>query len=133
MGACYSVVCRLKFNIWSEDKVLEKLRECYGKHLREHVGFCIEEYPFKTPRTIQDFMELYFTKHQKMFSFAKERLKNDNMIYEAASGFDASYGWWRIMYDFFESIGTFLMRGSRLEIWEDNDYAVYRIKDGKVN
>ena len=132
MGACYSVECQLKFNMWDEDKVLAKMKECYRNHVSKDVGFCEEKYPFKMdPKTVQDYMELYFTKHQKMFRFDRTHLKNNNLIYWASSGFDASYGWHGVMLDFFESVAEFLMRGSRLDIYDD-DHVIYRVKEGKV-
>jgi len=131
MGACYSVVCKLKFNIQDEPKVLAKMKEQYQKNLADGVGFCLDKYSFAKPESIEEFMALYFAEHQKMYDFDRTVLKNGNVIYCADSGFDASYGWHFIMYNFFENIAEFLMRGSYLKILDD-DAVTYRVKEGKV-
>jgi hypothetical protein len=131
MGACYSVLCKLKFDSKNEQKVLEKMQERYRKDLREGVGFCLSKYDFGKPETVEQFMALYFTKHQSMYSSGVEVLKNGNIVYTADSGFDASYGWHRLMLDFFESVAEYLMRGSILKIYDD-DCVTYRVKEGKV-
>ena len=132
MGACYSIDCKLKFNIGNEQKVLAKMKECYQKHLEKGVGFCEEKYSFKNnPEEVRDFMELYFAGHQKMFLIDRTIQKNGNIIYWVNSGFDASYGWHGVMTDLFESVAEFLMRGSALKIYDD-DAVTYRIKEGKV-
>lgn len=131
MGACYSVICKLKFNIQDESKVLVKMKEQYQKDLADGVGFCLDKYSFAKPESIEEFMALYFAEHQKMYTFDRTVLKNGNVIYCTDSGFDASYGWHGVMLGFFESVAEFLMRGSYLKILDD-DTVTYRIKEGKV-
>jgi hypothetical protein len=131
MGACYSVFCKIKYNIWNEDKVLARMKACYQQHKEAGVNFCEEKYPFKEPTSVKDYMELYFTSHQNMFTLNKKHLKNDNMIYETSSAFDASYGWHGVMWDLFDAVAEFLMRGSRLNINDDGN-VTYRIKDGEI-
>lgn len=131
MGACYSVGCKLKFNIQDESKVLAKMKEQYQKNLADGVGFCLERYSFVKPESIEEFMALYFAEHQKMYNFNRTVLKNGNVIYCADSGFDASYGWHFVMVNFFESVAEYLARGSYLKILDD-DAVTYRVKEGKV-
>ena len=132
MGACYAAVCKLKFNIQDEPKVLAKMKEQYQKDLADGVNFCLSEYSFAKPESIEEFMALYFTEHQKMYNFERIVYKNGNVIYCADSGFDASYGWWGLMENFFTNIAELLMRGSFLDLYPDNDHVIYRVKEGKV-
>lgn len=132
MGACYSVICKLKFNIQDESKVLAKMKEQYQKDLADGVGFCLDKYSFAKPESIEEFMALYFAEHQKMYTFDRTVLKNGNVIYLAKSGFDASYGWEMLMEEFFMNLGELLMRGSILDMYPDNDHVTYRVKEGKV-
>lgn len=132
MGACYSVICKLKFNIQDEPKVLAKIQEKYQKDLGDGVNFCLEKYSFAKPESIEEFMALYFTEHQKMYNFDRTVLKNGNVVYYVDSAFDASYGWECLMEQFFENLGSLLMRGSILDMYPDNDHVTYRVKEGKV-
>lgn len=132
MGACYAVTCKLKFNIQDEPKVLAKMKEQYQKDLSKGIGFCLDEYSFAKPESVEDFMALYFVEHQDMYDFDRTVLKNGNVIYLAKSGFDARYGWEMVMENFFMNLEGLLMRGSILDMYPDNDHITYRVKEGKV-
>ena len=132
MGACYSVDLKIKFNKENEKKILEEMEKCYQNHLSQNVGFCIEEYDFEKPSTIQDYLDLYFVKHQKMYTDNVKEFANGNIEYSVNTGFDASYGWEMVMYEFFKEIAKYLLRGSILEMWPDNYHTIYRVKDGQV-
>lgn len=132
MGACYSVDVKIKFNKENEKKILEEMEKCYQNHLSQRVGFGIEKYDFEKPSTIQDYLDLYFVKHQKMYTDNVKEFANGNIEYSVNTGFDASYGWEMVMYDFFKEIAKYLLRGSILDMWPDNYHTTYRVKDGQV-
>lgn len=132
MGACYSVDVKIKFNKENEGKILEEMEKCYQNHLSQRVGFVIERYDFEKPSTIQDYLDLYLVKHQKMYRSSVKEFVNGNIEYSANSGFDATYGWEMVMYDFFKAIAKYLLRGSILDMWPDNYHTTYRVKDGQV-
>lgn len=132
MGACYSVLCKLKFKDEGMVKEAEKLMlDNYREDLKEGVGFCLSKYDFAKPETVEQFLELYLASHQRNYTSDRQVQKNGKIVYEADSGFDASYGWHRVILTFFESIAGCLENGSYLKI-DDDDVVTYRIKDGKV-
>ena len=131
MGTWYVVVCKLKYQSQNAMQIFTKMRECYKKHIEEGVNFSLEKYLFKEPQNIIDYLELYFVRYQDMFSYGTEVLKNWNIKVKAISSFDASYKWHSVMEDFFKSIAPYLMRGSSLDI-DDDDPTCYKIKNGKV-
>ena len=57
-----------------------------------------------------------------------EKLFNPE-IYE--NDFNASYGWERIMMEWFEVLAPFLANGSQMLIYPDEDYDKLVIKNGK--
>lgn len=132
MGACYSVSLKIKFNKENEKKILEEMEKCYQTHLFQRVGFCIEEYDFEKPSTIQDYLDLYFVKHQDIYTNKVEEFDNGSVEYSVNSSFDASYSWEIVMCDFFKEIAKYLLCDSILEMWPDNYHTIYRVKDGQV-
>ena len=130
MGACYSVFVKMKIKKGDEGKLLDAMNASYEREIERGTNFCIEKYDFKSPQTIEQYMDLFFTKHQNMYDSWKEETKS-NVAYVADSGFDASYGWHRLMYDMFAEAAPYLLRGSRLDIYDD-DHVIYRAKEGKV-
>lgn len=132
MGACYSIDLKIKFNKENEKKILEEMEKCYQNHLSQRTSFSIGKYDFEKPSTIQNYLDLYFVKHQNMYTHSVKEFANGNVEYSVNSGFDASYGWEMVMYEFFEKIAKYLLRGSILEMWPDNYHTIYRVKDGQV-
>lgn len=133
MGACYAVVCKIKFK---DGDVAEKAREImkmtYKSDIATGIGFCLDKYPFEEPNSIEDFLSLYFAQHQGNYSCERYMYKNGKVYFKVDAGFDARYGWHMVMYRFFKALAQKLENGSYLKINDDDD-TVYRIKNGKVD
>ena len=132
MGACYWVVCKVKFK---DGHVAEEAREImkatYQSDIATGIGFCIDRYPFKEPASIEDFLSLYFARHQGNYSCERYMYKNGKVYFKANAAFDARYGWHMVMYRFFKALAPKLENGSYLKI-DDDDDVTYRIVNGKI-
>ena len=124
MGACYSV--ELKVNVIDMPGAIKALNE----HIVNDTSadYDLEEYAEHgiTTETFDGLIKILLAELQQPVSIYK---KGKIVIYENA--FDASYGWERIMMEWFKVLEPFLANGSQLLIYPDEDYDKLVIKNGK--
>ena len=116
MGACYSVI--LKVNLIDEQGAINALNEHILKDTR--TSYSIDE--STELQTFDGLMDLLLV---NVLTSTKGNFK----YYE--SDFDASYGWERVMMEWFDVMAPFLKDNSTLLIYPDNDYDKLVIKNGK--
>lgn len=115
MGACYSVI--LKVNLTDEEGAIKALNE----HILNDTRASYDTEKCKTD-TFDGLMNLLLVN-------ATTYEKGNFKYYE--SDFDASYGWERVMMEWFEVMTPFLKDNSKLLIYPDSDYDELIIKNGK--
>ena len=124
MGACYSV--SLKVNLIDEEGAIKALNEHIAKDTG--VDYVLEEYANigARPDTFDGLMKILLAEAQrKVTIYQHGRFK----IYD--NDFDASYGWERVMMEWFNVLAPFLADKSVLLIYPDSDYDKLIIKNGK--
>ena len=124
MGACYSVT--LKVNVLDMPGAIKALNEHIVKDTS--VDYSLDEYAAEgiTTETFDDLMKILLADLQQgIFVYQEGKFT----IYE--SDFNASYGWERIMMEWFEVLAPFLANGSQMLIYPDSDYDKLVIKNGK--
>ena len=124
MGACYSVV--LKVNVLDMPGAIKALNE----HIVNDTSadYSLDEYAEQgiATETFDDLMKILLADLQHgIFVHQKGKFT----IYE--SDFNASYGWERVMMEWFEVLAPFLVNGSQMLIYPDEDYDKLVIKNGK--
>ena len=117
MGACYSV--ELKVNIKDEKGVIEAL----NNHMNNDTSAV---YNYTTVETFDDLMRVLLADHQRKVDIYKEKKW---CYYE--NDFDASYGWERVMLEWFEVMAPFLSNGSKIIICPDDGIDEVVVRDGK--
>lgn len=124
MGACYSVIIKVK--LIDENKAVDKLKA----HITQdkNVNYSLDKYAKigAVPDTFDNLMRILLAEHQQKVSILQDE---DFKIYE--NDFNASYGWERVMVEWFELMSEFLVDGSQLIIYPDNGYEVFEIQEGK--
>lgn len=117
MGACYSVF--LKVNMKDEKGAINALNE----HM---VNDTSAVYDSDAKETFDDLMRILFAENQrKVFIYEEKQFR----CYE--NDFDASYGWERVMLEWFEVMAPFLNNGSKMVIYPDNGVDEVVVKNGK--
>lgn len=111
MGACYSVVVKVKFNN-EEDK--EKARLALKEEIDKHDprNWCREEN--NNLETFEDCLKVFLASHQRNYYTYEEK---GFMFY--TSGFNASYGWEAVLYDMERILKPYLAKGSKVIIDAD--------------
>ena len=124
MGACYSV--ELKVNVLDMLGAIKALNEHIVNDTSADYG--LEEYAAKgiTTETFDGLMKILLADHQQKVYIGQA---GKFVVYENA--FNASYGWERIMMEWFEVLAPFLANGSQMLIYPDEDYDKLVIKNGK--
>ena len=124
MGACYSV--EVKINVLDMPGAIKALNEYIINDTS--ADYSLDEYAeqgIKT-ETFDDLMKILLADLQQgIFVYHEGKFT----IYENA--FDASYGWERVMMEWFEVLAPFLANGSQMLIYPDSDYDKLVIKNGK--
>lgn len=124
MGACYSV--KVKVNVLDMPGAIKALNE----HIVNDTSadYSLDEYAEQgiTTETFDDLMKILLADLQQGIVVYQE---GKFTIYE--SDFNASYGWERIMMEWFEVLAPFLANGSQMLIYPDSDYDKLVIKNGK--
>ena len=124
MGACYSVT--VKVNVLDEPGAIKTLNE----HIANDIGtdYSLDKYAANgiTTETFDGLMRILLAGVQHevaIYQHGKFTLYDND--------FDASYGWERIMMEWFELLAPFLADKSQLLIYPDEDYDKLVIKNGK--
>lgn len=131
MGACYDV--RLKIGFKNKEKGKNKAIKTMQEYIKIHDGrgvkFNIEKLTQKgiTQNTFEELLQIFFGGLQN----SDMNIKQGRKWLRWHNGFDASYGWESIMLDIFEVISPFLVDGSEMYIYPDNDYDHLVVKRGK--
>lgn len=124
MGACYSVKVEMK--IRDEVGVVKALNEHIFKDTR--TNYSLEKYAQRgiTPDTLDGLMKIMLAglQHDVCVSRDEEAVSYSNE-------FNASYGWERVMMEWFEVMTPFLRDGSSMLIYPDSDYDKLVVMDGK--
>lgn len=124
MGACYSV--EMKVNVLDMPGAIKALNE----HIVNDTSadYSLDWYAEQgiTTETFDDLMRILLADHQqKVYIHHQGKFT----IYE--SDFNASYGWERVMMEWFDVLAPFLANGSQMLIYPDEDYDKLVIKNGK--
>lgn len=124
MGACYSV--EIKVNILDMPGAIKALNEHIVNDTSADYSLdeCAEQ--GITTETFDDLMRILLAENQQKVSIHNQ---GKFVIYE--NDFNASYGWERIMTEWFEVLAPFLANGSQMLIYPDSDYDKLVIKNGK--
>lgn len=124
MGACYSVT--LKVDFIDEDGAIKALNE----HIERDTGvdYSLKEYANIgiTPDTFDGLIKILLAHTQRevvVYQHGKFKIYDND--------FDASYGWERVMMEWFNVLAPFLKDKSMLLIYPDSDYDKLVIKNGK--
>jgi len=129
MGACYSVVFTAKIKAGTEKLIVAQLNDKITRGDAERVDYAVTAlYPkYKFPYTLEQLMDIFFVKHQDMYSLDMD----DNSIF-VQSAFDASYGWETVMIDAVEELLPFLEDKTELYIDIDEGYDRFVVEHGKL-
>lgn len=124
MGACYSI--ELKVNVIDMPGAIKALNE----HIVNDTSadYDLEECAKHgiTTETFDGLIKILLADlQQPVYIYQKGKFA----IYE--SDFNASYGWERIMMEWFEALAPFLANGSQMLIYPDEDYDKLVIKNGQ--
>lgn len=124
MGACYSV--NVKVQLVDEADAIKALNEHIVNDIR--TNYSLDKYAAcgVTTETFDDLMRILLADVQGDVSIDK---KGKFTIYD--NGFNASYGWERVMMEWFEVLAPFLADGSQMLIYPDEDYDKLVIKNGE--
>ena len=124
MGACYSV--NVKVQLIDEAGAIKALNEHIVNDIR--TNYSLDKYAARgvATETFDDLMRVLLAEIQGDISIAQ---KGKFTIYD--NGFNASYGWERVMMEWFEVLAPFLADGSQMLIYPDDDYDKLVIKNGK--
>lgn len=115
MGACYTIEMRLMFK--DEDEFIRKSNS-YIDSTSSSVDY--SDMSEIDRNTVKGILSILFTNNV---------YKSKSMWY---SDFNASYGWERVMTDWFTEIADTLRDKSRIKIWPDEDYDDIRVVEGKA-
>lgn len=130
MGACYDVDLKIKFK---EPKLEKKAAGVMQKYIKEHDGkdtnFSLNTFAKENigTDTFSDLLRIFTAG----FAFWHPQYTVNGEWVEYYNGFDASYGWDRVMADMFEMIAPFLSDGSEMHICSDDGSGSYVTVDGK--
>ncbi len=128
MGTCYVVDGKLKFKKDFVKEGLEILKEHFFR--KPGVDFDFNSYSnyknLEEVKTIEDAIKITFADEQGMLI-----IKHPNELdYNFNSGFDASYGWEGVIYDFFKYLSPCLENGSKMIVYPDSGCTKLVIEDG---
>ena len=118
MGAVYDVTLKLKYS--SEQDVIDAT-EHFVKVNSGKVKFSDVDYS-----SIETAIQIILPK--RGFHINSQ---TDNSI-DCDCGFDASYGWESVMYDWFAAIAVTLNNGSSIDVYPDSGHTIGTIQNGEV-
>ena len=124
MGQTYNVHLNVKFN--DENGAADALRKKIGNADQDRVDYSLEHYKeigIGTD-TVEDLLKIFFGGWNGKLTKTKSGSLD--------SGFDACYGWERIMMDAFDDIAPFLANGSSITIYPDSGRDKAVIRDGNA-
>lgn len=117
MGACYSVILKLK--VLDEPAAVKALQAKLGRTKEEHTEYSLEHLKkigIGTD-TLEDLLKIFFGGYDGKLNKEEKRI-----LATHSSAFDASYGWESVMMTAFQEIAPFLRPGSSIRIYPDYDY-----------
>lgn len=121
MGMVYDTEFQLQIKSTKEREAIDLMRE-FAKN-NPNTGFVNED-------TLEDLMRLFIT--DKYFTHTSVPYKEEYIVHEFGSSFEASYGWEMVMLSMFAFIAPALEDDSQCYIDCDNDYDLLVIKNGKA-
>lgn len=116
MGTCYNVDLYVK-----KGSNTRKIISLTNKFIKEYEDAIFETNNFNL-RTLEGCVKCIITDR----NYSLEKTKEETSF---STGFDASYGWEEVIYDWFEEIAPALAVGSRINVWPDEGHT-YLIIDG---
>lgn len=116
MGQTYDVY--LKLNIDSEDGIKKVLQKYIDDNQAHKAIFDVID---RDLNNFDDLIQVFIT----------NRGYEKKGEYEYQSGFDASYGWESILYEFFEIMTPYLKDGSYILVYPDSGHTKIVAKNGK--
>lgn len=131
MGDCYSVELRVKLRKSTKANMQKLMRqwmkdEAERNDVRPGVDWSLAEYRRHgiRPDSFAGICKILLAFHQGDCRTVRE---DGFDVYR--SGFNASYGWYRVMVEAFEKMAWALAGGSKLEVWYgNNSHDVYEIE-----
>ena len=129
-STCYSVTAYLTFKKGLVQTGLENIKEHLIRN-NKNVDFGFGGYSdFKSLndiKTLEDAINLVFASHQGMCE-----VKHPNELdYNFNSAFNASYGWEKVIYNFFKYLSPCLEDGSKMMVYPDSGCTKLVVEDGK--
>lgn len=127
MGAVYCITSKIKIKdekdfISKGKEFIETYKANFGLEKQAQLG--------NTTENVRGIIGIVFVDlGGSLFKYMQ-----DGKTVSFSSGFDASYGWERVMIDFFEAVAPTLESGSKLTIEPDSGFDVLMVlEDGTVN
>lgn len=127
MGTCFYV--SLKVKVIDEKGAVEALKQFMTQEEKSSKTFFdIDAYAREgiSTDTFLDLTKILLADRQQ-----KVVIKEENGFNRYVNGFDASYGWERVLIEWFEILAPFLADESRMLIYPDEDYDELIIQNGK--
>lgn len=124
MGACYSV--SVKIHLIDHDRSIKALNEHIVNDTSTNYSLTRYASIGVKTETFDDLMRILLAEVQRKVFISQEE---NFTFYE--NEFNASYGWERVMIEWFEVMAPFLGDGSQMLIYPDEDYDKLIIKNGK--
>lgn len=119
MGACYSVDLSMKIKKNQEQEIIRRTND-YMDRVRDNTVFENRN----DLDTLDGCVKSIITDRE----YTKEILNDGTIHY--VTYFDASYGWARVLVEWFEEIVPCLRDGSEMEIYPDNWYETFIVENG---
>ena len=126
MGAVYCITSKIKIKdekdfISKGKEFIETYKANFGLEKQAQLG--------NTTENVRGIIGIVFVDlGGSLFTY-----KEDGAQISFSSGFNASYGWERVMIDFFEAVSSTLEAGSKLTIEPDSGFDVLTVlEDGSI-
>ena len=129
MGACYEVNLKIQFKDKdSESKCMIVLQD-FIRESSKGVNYSLEKFAKEgvTPDSFTDILKIFLGGW--IYNHPVIKRKKKWLYYR--NGFDASYSWESVMMEMFDRISPYLVDGSELYIYPDNDYDHLIVKNGR--
>lgn len=127
MGQTYSVYIKLRFR--DEEGAKKALVDKIARAERENVSYDIEglevKHQFDLTNTL-DLLSVFFC------GWGDRLQRNTTDPGVLHSGFDASYGWEKVMMDAFDEIAEYLYNGSWIRIYPDSGKDLAIVRGGRA-
>lgn len=134
MGDCYSATLSVKFKRNGEKNAVKALNKYITDNDGKGTNFSLAAYKEKTgftPDNWDGLVHIFLADWDKnrYFFDSEETERTGYLTYR--NGFDCSYGWGSVLYDFAEIIAPFLANGSYVSVDSDETNFELSVEDGE--